>query len=76
MRCVSYNNHERVWHTSTMTDEKKAARCMGLPSGDLSSLGEVEKRFSDDVLKIEIAGPDHHHLSVVDVPGLFHSKTT
>jgi hypothetical protein len=25
-------------------------------------------------LKIELAGPEHHHLSVVDVPGLFHSK--
>ena len=32
------------------------------------------KRFSDDVLKIELSGPEHHHLSVVDVPGIFHSK--
>lgn len=42
---------------------------VGLPS-------EPGKRtFSDDVLKIEICGPDQQHLSVVDVPGIFRSIT-
>jgi len=45
---------------------------MGLP-GPEDSLDNIEKRFSDNILKIELSGPDHHHLSVVDVPGLFHS---
>ena len=27
--------------------------------------------FSDDVLKIEICSPRQHHLSVIDVPGIF-----
>lgn len=45
---------------------------MGLPD-DLESSVIEEKRFSEDVLKIEISGPDQYHLSVVDVPGLFHS---
>lgn len=36
--------------------------------------GEL-KSFSDDVLKIEICGPDKQHLSVIDVPGIF-KKTT
>ncbi|KAL8870676.1 MAG: hypothetical protein Q9174_003331 [Haloplaca sp. 1 TL-2023] len=31
----------------------------------------VKQTFSDDVLKIEVAGPDEQHLSVVDVPGIF-----
>lgn len=33
------------------------------------------RTFSDDVLKIEICGPEQEHLSVVDVPGIF-KKTT
>ncbi|KAL8965577.1 MAG: hypothetical protein Q9183_003776 [Haloplaca sp. 2 TL-2023] len=31
----------------------------------------VKQTFSDDVLKIEVAGPNEQHLSVVDVPGIF-----
>lgn len=33
------------------------------------------KSFSDDVLKIDVAGPDQQHLSVVDVPGIFRKVT-
>lgn len=47
---------------------------MGVPGPKTTNLEDVEKRFSDDILKIELSGPDHRHLSVVDVPGLFHSK--
>ena len=46
---------------------------MGLPSPDEENVEDLPKRFSDDVLKIELSGPKHPHLSVVDVPGLFHS---
>lgn len=35
----------------------------------------VKKSFSDDVLKIEVAGPNEQHLSVVDVPGIFRKIT-
>lgn len=52
----------------------QAAEYMGVPGPSTNNLEELEKRFSDDILKIELSGPDHHHLSVVDVPGLFHSK--
>ncbi|KAL8632216.1 hypothetical protein Q9189_002005 [Teloschistes chrysophthalmus] len=42
-------------------------------------IGEVskgaKKSFSDDVLRIEVAGPDQQHLSVVDVPGIFRKVT-
>jgi len=34
-----------------------------------------ERNFSDDVLKIEIAGPHRSHFSILDVPGLFQSLT-
>ncbi|KAI9699778.1 MAG: hypothetical protein M1836_002813 [Candelina mexicana] len=51
-----------------------AAVCMGLPGvGD--DVEHLEKRFSDDVLKIQISGPKQHQLSFVDVPGLFHNPT-
>ena len=33
-----------------------------------------EKRFADDVLRVEVSGPDQLNLTVVDVPGLFHCK--
>jgi hypothetical protein len=48
---------------------------MGLPAASDHHFGELTKRFSDDVLRIELSGPEHHHLSVVDVPGLFHSTS-
>jgi hypothetical protein len=47
---------------------------MGLPNSDNQNIENLSKRFSDDILRIEISGPDQHNLSVVDVPGLFHSK--
>ena len=41
---------------------------MGLP-GPGDNIQHAAKRFSSDVLKIEIVGPHQQHLSVVDVPG-------
>jgi len=49
---------------------------MGLPSTKDRDFEHLGKRFSDDILKIELSGPQHHHLSVVDVPGLFHTLYT
>ena len=46
---------------------------MGLPNGR-TVVDKNAARFSDDILKIEISGPDQHQFSVVDVPGLFRSK--
>lgn len=47
---------------------EKAAACMGLTD----SKGQIDpnsKRFSSDVLKIELVGPSQPFLTVVDVPG-------
>ena len=49
---------------------------MGLPSPGTDKRDVLERRFSGDVLKIELSGPDQLHLSVVDVPGLFHSRVS
>ncbi|KAI4095376.1 MAG: hypothetical protein LQ344_001674 [Seirophora lacunosa] len=35
----------------------------------------AQRSFSNDVLKIEVAGPDQQHLSVIDVPGIFRKVT-
>lgn len=48
---------------------------MGLPTTQTAGFVELDKRFSDDILKIELSNPEHSHLSVVDVPGLFHSMS-
>ncbi|KAL8941287.1 MAG: hypothetical protein Q9216_002348 [Gyalolechia sp. 2 TL-2023] len=50
---------------------REASELMGV--GDGSQPGK--RTFSDDVLKIEIDGPEQEHLSVIDVPGIF-KKTT
>ncbi|KAF4547271.1 Dynamin central region-containing protein 2 [Elsinoe fawcettii] len=52
-----------------------AAVMMGLPPSQVTDVETISKRFSDDVLRIELSGPEHHHLSIVDVPGLFHNAT-
>lgn len=45
---------------------EKAKECMGI-TGD---------RFSDDILKVEISGPDKPELTLVDLPGLYTSHST
>ena len=45
---------------------------MGIRTDICSSEGTV---FSEDVLKIEICGPDEDYLTVIDVPGIFRNPT-
>lgn len=52
-----------------------AAERMGLPKPGTEDVEDLEHRFSEHVLKVELSGPEHPHLSVVDVPGLFHNPT-
>ncbi|KAL2148926.1 hypothetical protein VTH82DRAFT_1612 [Thermothelomyces myriococcoides] len=43
----------------------------------LMGIGEDgTKRFSKDILRVEIAKPDVYPLTLVDLPGIFHSETT
>ena len=59
----------------------QAAEAMGIggsTTGDVDAMPTVkteEISFSDDVLKVEISGPDRSHFSILDVPGIFHSLT-
>lgn len=46
---------------------------MGLSSD--SNNGVLKPTFSNDVLRLEISGPEQEHLSVIDVPGIFKSTT-
>lgn len=52
----------------TLIDQAKD--CMGLSSIDPSTAG-----FSDDVLKVEISGPEKPELTLVDLPGLYYSTS-
>jgi len=47
---------------------------MGL-AGKESDPSERKPTFSNDVLRLEISGPDQEHLSVIDVPGIFKNTT-
>ncbi|CAK7235008.1 hypothetical protein SBRCBS47491_009144 [Sporothrix bragantina] len=46
-----------------------AKTAMGLVDGDVES----GSRFSNDKLRIEMSGPTQQHLTLVDLPGLFHA---
>lgn len=47
---------------------------MGLSKGS-EDAGLRKPTFSNDVLRLEITGPEQEHLSVIDVPGIFKSTT-
>jgi hypothetical protein len=47
---------------------------MGIPAHG-GSLKPGQSTFSDDVLRIELCGPNKTHLSVIDVPGIFRTPT-
>lgn len=36
-------------------------------------LSSDAKAFSDDVLRVEVSGPEQPHLTLIDVPGLIHA---
>jgi hypothetical protein len=46
---------------------EKAKKTMGLD--------DMTNAFSEDVLRVEISGPDRPHLTIVDLPGLIHAET-
>lgn len=48
---------------------------MGLAGFGGDDDGEKRPTFSNDVLRLEISGPEQEHLSVIDVPGIFKSTT-
>ena len=65
----------RTTHAVGHLLKPQAAVAMGLPSIYPKDGYTSTKDFSDDLFSIEVSGPEHHqHLSIVDVPGLFHSE--
>jgi GTP-binding protein EngB required for normal cell division len=62
------NFHEKLDSLQELPDLIENAKAvMGI-----KTLG---KAFSNDLLRIEISGPDRPHLTIVDLPGLIHSET-
>ncbi|KAJ3499735.1 hypothetical protein NLG97_g119 [Lecanicillium saksenae] len=51
---------------------KKANERMGLRADVSTGNGQV---FSEDVLKIEVQGPQEENLTIIDVPGIFRTTT-
>ncbi|OJD16945.1 hypothetical protein AJ78_02927 [Emergomyces pasteurianus Ep9510] len=47
---------------------------MGL-SDNQTECPDLRRTFSNDVLRLEIVGPDEDHMSVIDVPGIFKTTT-
>ena len=86
-RSVSPNVDIKIRPSHDRTDDEKAKMlAFEAPKGDIDqfpSLVEAAKerigidtnakRFSEDVLRVELSGPHQPHLTLVDLPGLFHS---
>lgn len=53
---------------------EEAAAAFGIPKPGEDDDGSRGASFSDHVLRIEISGPNHPLLTIVDVPGLIKSK--
>ncbi|KAL4915998.1 P-loop containing nucleoside triphosphate hydrolase protein, partial [Aspergillus aurantiobrunneus] len=47
---------------------EQAKQCMGIADA-------VRSGFSDDILKVELSGPDKPELTLVDLPGLYYSTS-
>ena len=47
---------------------------MGIP-GPGQPLESSQSTFSDDLLSIELCGPDRQNLSIIDIPGIFRTQT-
>lgn len=43
-------------------------------AGDFIRVGKDGQMFSKDVLRIELQGPEQPHLTLVDLPGLYHAS--
>lgn len=54
----------------TVTDEAKRAMA---DTSRTTGTGEFSKEFYEDILRIELTGPEQPHLTMVDLPGLFRS---
>lgn len=52
----------------------QASETMGIPAPG-SVRADGQSTFSDDVFRIELCGPNHSHLSVIDVHGIFRIPT-
>ena len=71
----------RAWSRPDIVD-LKAANFLKIMQEvqDLMGLGSQNESgssgtFSEDVLRLEISGPDQPHFSIVDVPGIFRKTT-
>ena len=43
-------------------------------ANDMMGISGTGNAFSNDVLRVEVSGPDRPHLTIVDLPGLIHSE--
>ncbi|KAF8846498.1 hypothetical protein BDZ45DRAFT_623650 [Acephala macrosclerotiorum] len=53
---------------------KEVCQLMGIP-GPSQPLDASQSTFSEDLLSIELCGPDKQNLSIIDIPGIFRTTT-
>lgn len=69
----SFHERERLllWKPTETIDEKGEGLDLVIENAkEIMGLSET-KRFSTDILKVELSGPTQPHLTMVDLPGIF-----
>ncbi|KAI4233703.1 MAG: hypothetical protein LQ349_004242 [Xanthoria aureola] len=86
-RSVSPSVDIKIRPSHDRSEDKKAKLLAFKPSSDnidefpqlveaakeAIGIDDHAKRFSEDVLSVEVSGPQQPHLTLVDLPGLYHS---
>ena len=70
----SEEKHRLAAFTAPTTDVGEFPKLVDAAK-EAMGLGPDAKTFSDDVLRVEVSGPKQPHLTLVDLPGLFHSES-
>ncbi|CAG8370360.1 unnamed protein product [Penicillium salamii] len=74
-KLLAFRSEENELDTASFSSSQKFQGLMDR-ARDCMGLNTTTSGFSDDVLKVEISGPQQPELTLVDLPGLYHSTSS
>ncbi|KAJ5210707.1 Dynamin [Penicillium cf. griseofulvum] len=64
----------KAFETTVHANTEQSASLIGKATQFLGS--STEDGFSDDIIKVEVSGPDQHDLTLIDMPGRYFTEAT